>query len=87
MRKQILSLCRDSGYVANGPALRTESGSRRRRTQRRKRLSTTDGYMDDADSGSEEREGKTLGYLWPHLIKLGLSIICCLAKADQFNLI
>jgi hypothetical protein len=27
-------------------------------------LSTTDGYMDDADSGSEDTEGKTLGYFF-----------------------
>ena len=55
MRKQVQNLCKDYGYVA---APRTESGSRRRRTQRRKRLSTTDGYADDADSGSEDIEGK-----------------------------
>ena len=42
-------------------------------------MSTTDGYMDDADSGSEDTDGKTLGYFLPHLIKLGLSTLGCLA--------
>ena len=53
VRKQIQNQCKEYGYVPKVASGRMESGSRRRRIQRRKRLSTTDGYVDDADSGSE----------------------------------
>ena len=53
MRKKVLNAAKDIGYV---PALVRSSGSRRRRARRQRQ--ETDGYVDDADSESNENSGE-----------------------------
>ena len=54
MRKKVLNAAKDIGYV---PILTRSSGFHRRRA-RRFNDATTDGYVDDADSGSNDNSGE-----------------------------